>query len=234
MKEDPWTAFEDKYYVGQIVKGTITQLTDFGAFLEVEEGIQGIQGLIHVSEMSWVERIEHPKDILSVGQEVEAKILDYDIQAGRVSFGIKQTTKNPWDEIDIKYPVGTRVMGTVKNFTNSGVFIMLEPGIDAFLHVEDISWTEKYKSASFALKQEEECEVIVIMCDSEHHKIRVGMKQLSEDPWKTTVETYSLKQIITGKITNITDFGIFVQLPTGIQGLIPNPNLQLKTLTKKQ
>ena len=222
MTEDPWNYFEDKYATGDVVTGTVTKLTDFGAFIELEEGIEG---LAHISELSWTKHINHPKEVLSVGEQVEAKILDYDVPDGKVSLGIKQTLPNPWDEVAAKYPEGMRVKRAVKKITHSGAFIELEEGIDGFLHVDNISWTKKYRNPSAVLTEGEEVDVMVLSVDSENHNIRLGMKQLEDDPWQELKQAYAEKRTVEGEITNITDFGIFVRVHGGIEGLINKANL---------
>ncbi len=220
--EDPWIHFEEKYHVNDIVKGKVTKLTDFGAFIELEEGIEG---LVHISEFSWTKKIEKPSDVLKVGDEVEAMILGYDIQAGRVSLGLKQVTANPWDSIAEKYPVGTKVKGKVVKFTNSGAFVQLEDGIDGFLHGDDISWTKKVKHPGSVLTVGQDVDVVVLESDSENHRIRLGMKQLLENPWKQFAEEYKPGSTFEGEITSITDFGVFVKAPNGIEGLVNKANL---------
>jgi small subunit ribosomal protein S1 len=222
MTEDPWLHFEEKYHVDDVVNGTVTKLTDFGAFIELEEGIEG---LAHISEMSWVRRISHPSEILKEGDEVETKILDYDIPQGRVSLGLKQVLPNPWDDIEEKYPEGMRLTGTVKKLTNAGAFVELEEGIDGFLHVDDLSWTKRYKNPGAVLTEGEEIECIVIRNDKENHNVRLGLKQLSEDPWASLKKAYPERSIIEGEVTNITDFGVFVRVQGGIEGLINKSNL---------
>jgi small subunit ribosomal protein S1 len=217
MTEDPWNRFEDTYQVDQVVKGTVTKLTDFGAFIELQEGIEG---LAHISELSWVKRISHPKEVLQVGDEVETKILAYDIPNGKVSLGLKQVLPNPWENMELKYPVGTRLKRPVKKITNSGAFVELDEGIDGFLHVDDISWTKKFKHPSAALEEGSEVECMVIHVDPETHNIRLGVKQLEDDPWESLRKAYPERSIIEGEITNITDFGVFVRVPGGIEGLI--------------
>ncbi len=222
MTPDPWESFEDHYAVDQVVKGTVTKLTDFGAFVEIEEGIEG---LVHISEMSWVQRISHPKEVLEPGQEVETKILDYDIQAGRVSLGLKQVLDNPWDDIDERYPVGKHLHTTVKKLTATGAFVEVEEGIDAFLHVDDLSWTKRYKNPGAVIQEGQELDVVVVLSDPDNQNIRVGVKQLEDDPWQQLKEAYPPKSIIEGEITNITDFGIFVRVQGGIEGLINKMNV---------
>lgn len=222
LTEDPWNHFEEKYSTDQVVKGTVTKLTDFGAFIELEEGIEG---LAHISELSWVQRVSHPKELLKVGDEVETKILDYDVPAGRVSLGLKQVLPNPWTAIPDKYPEGMRVNRTVKKLTNAGAFIELEDGIDGFLHVDDLSWTKRYKNPGAVLTEGEEVECIVIQTDPEHHNVRLGIKQLSEDPWESLKKAYPERSIIEGEVTNITDFGVFVRVQGGVEGLINKSQL---------
>ncbi|MDR0877410.1 MAG: S1 RNA-binding domain-containing protein, partial [Treponema sp.] len=220
--DDPWVHFEDKYHVNDIVKGTVTKLTDFGAFIELEEGIEG---LAHISEFSWVKKINKPEEVLKSGDEVECMILGYDLQAGRVSLGLKQVTANPWTDIDEKYPVGTRLTRKVVKLTNAGAFIELEEGIDGFLHADDISWTKKIKHPGSELEVGKEVEIMVIDLDREGRNIKLGIKQLSEDPWQNFSETYKPGVSVEGEVSSITDFGIFVRVPGGIEGLIHKTNL---------
>ncbi|HAH61800.1 MAG TPA: 30S ribosomal protein S1, partial [Treponema sp.] len=220
--EDPWMHFEEKYHVNDVVKGKVTKLTDFGAFIELEEGIEG---LVHISEFSWTKKINKPSDMVNVGDVVECMILGYDIQAGRVSLGLKQVTANPWDSIGDKYPVGKKVTGKVVKLTNAGAFIALEEGIDGFLHADDISWTKKVKHPGSELQVDQEIEAVVIENDAENHRIKLGIKQLSDDPWKQFAEQYKPGSTLEGEITSITDFGLFVKAPNGIEGLVNKANL---------
>lgn len=219
--DDPWVHFEEKYHVNDIVKGKVTKLTDFGAFIELEEGIEG---LAHISEFSWVKKIQKPQDLLKPNDVVECMILGYDLQAGRVSLGLKQVKDNPWENIGEKYPVGKRIKRKVVKVTNAGAFIELEDGIDGFLHVDDISWTRKAKGQS-GLSIGQEIEVMVISVDVENRNIKLGVKQLSEDPWKSFSETYKPGTPVEGEITSVTDFGLFLRVPGGIEGLIHKTNL---------
>lgn len=220
--EDPWIHFEERYHVNDIVKGKVTKLTDFGAFIELEEGIEG---LVHISEFSWTKKINKPSDMVNVGDEVEAMILGYDIQAGRVSLGIKQVTANPWDTIAEKYPVGTKVHGKVVKVTNAGAFVQLEEGIDGFLHADDISWTKKVKHPGSELSADQEIDVVVTECDVENHRIKVGIKQLTDNPWIQFAQEYKPGSTLEGEVTSITDFGVFVKAPNGIEGLVNKANL---------
>ncbi|MBP3772970.1 MAG: 30S ribosomal protein S1 [Treponema sp.] len=220
--EDPWVHFEDKYHVDDIVEGTVTKLTDFGAFIELEEGIEG---LAHISEFSWTKKVNKASDMVKIGDKIKCMILGYDIPAGRVSLGLKQVTANPWDSISEKYPEGTKLSGKVVKLTNAGAFIQLEDGIDGFLHAEDISWTKKVKHAGSELKVDQDVEVVVLESDSENHRIRVGIKQLTDNPWKKFAEEYKPGSTLEGEITSITDFGVFVKAPDGIEGLVNKANL---------
>ncbi len=222
--EDPWLSFEDKYDVGDVVKGRVTKLADFGAFIELEEGIEG---LAHISELSWVRRINHPREILSVGDEVETKILAYDLQQGRISLGLKQVYPNPWDSIDLQYPVGTHLVRKVKKITNSGAFIEVDEGIDGFLHVDDMSWTKRIRNPASILSEGEDVEVVVIEVDKENRRIRLGIKQLSDDPWRTFASSHPKGSVVEGEITSITDFGIFVRVEGNIEGLVSKQHVVL-------
>ncbi len=220
--EDPWVHFEEKYHVNDIVKGKVTKVPDFGAFIELEEGIEG---LAHISEFSWTKKINKPTDMVKEGDEVECMILGYDIQGGRVSLGLKQVTENPWDTISEKYPVGTKVSGKVVKITNSGAFVQLEDGIDAFLAGEDLSWTKKVKHPGSEIKTGQALDVIVLECDTENRKLRVGVKQLTDNPWKAFASEYKAGSTLEGVVTSINDFGIFVKAPNDIEGLVNKANL---------
>jgi len=224
FSEDPWSTFESRYNVEDVVKGKVTKLTDFGAFVEIEEGIEG---LVHISELSWVKRIKHPQEVLSIGDEAEVMILGYDIQQGRISLGIKQVMANPWDTIIEEYPVGKVLTRKVKKITNAGAFIELEEGIDGFLHADDMSWTKRIKNISSVLKEGDEVEVAVVGVDPEARRISLGVKQLSEDPWSTLENGYPRGTIIEGEITNKTDFGLFVKVNGDIEGLIHKNNISV-------
>ena len=219
---DPWTIFETKYAVDDIVKGKVTKLVDFGAFIEIEEGIEG---LVHISELSWVKRVKHPDEVLSIGDEVETKILGYDLESGRVSLGLKQVLQNPWDSIEDTFPIGHRLKAKIVKITNAGAFVELSEGIDGFLHVDDLSWTRRVKNPGSILKTGEEIEVAIIDVDKPAHRIRLGVKQLSDDPWNYLRQNFPKNSPIDGEITNITDFGVFVKVFGGIEGLVSKYNL---------
>ncbi len=220
--EDPWLHFEDKFHVNDVIKGKVTKLTEFGAFIELEEGIEG---LAHISEFSWVKKINKPEDMVKIGDEVECMILGYDIQAGRVSLGLKQVTDNPWESLTEKYPVGTKLTRKIVKVTNAGAFVELEDGIDGFLHADDLSWTKKVKHPSSELEVGTEIEVMVIESDPETHRIRLGVKQLSDDPWANFASANPPGTYVEGEITSITDFGVFLRVTGGIEGLINKQNL---------
>ena len=219
---DPWIYFEDKFHVNDIVKGVVTKISDFGAFIELADGIEG---LAHISEFSWVKKITKPEELVKPGDEVECMILGYDIQAGRVSLGLKQVKPNPWDTIDQLYPVGSRLTGTVIKMTNAGCFIQLEEGIDGFLHVDDISWTKRIKHPSSEFKVGDTVEVMVLESNPETRRIVLGVKQLTDNPWEDFSSQYGPGAFVEGEISSITDFGVFIKVPGEMEGLIHKQNL---------
>lgn len=208
--------------MNDVVDGTVTKLTDFGAFIELEEGIEG---LAHISEFSWLKKIKSPTEVVKIGDKVKCMILGYDLQAGRVSLGLKQVTENPWESLSQKYPVGMRITRKVIKLTASGAFIELEEGIDGFLHVDDLSWTKKVRHISSEVNVDQEIEVMVIENDPEKHSVRLGVKQLSEDPWDSFSKAFHVGSIVEGEVTSITDFGIFMRVQGGIEGLIPKASV---------
>ncbi len=214
---DPWTFAEEKYPVGTKITGRVVSLTDYGAFVEVEEGIEG---LIHVSEMSWTRKIRHPSKVVSVGDEVEAVVLDIKPESRRISLGMKQTMPNPWDVISEKYPVGSVIEGKIKNITDFGVFIGIDDDIDGLVHISDISWTRRIKHPSEVYKKGDTVQSKVLDIDKGNERFSLGIKQLHDDPWKTVAERYPVGTDINGTVTNVTDFGIFVELEEGIEGLV--------------
>ncbi len=222
MQEDPWFNFEGKYNVGDVVKAPVTKITTFGAFIDIEPGIEG---LAHISELSWTKRVNNPKEILDVGDVVEAKILGYDLDKKRVSLGLKQLEENPWDTIEENYPVGKSFSKPVVKITNSGAFVNLEEGIDGFLHIDDISWTKKIKNMSSFCAEGDVIDVVVIRVEPENRRIRLGVKQLEGNPWQTLRHDYPKFSTISGVVTNVTDFGVFVKVIGDIEGLISKFNL---------
>jgi len=222
FQPDPWSTFEEKYHVNQIITGRITRLTDFGAFIEIEEGIEG---LAHISELSWVKHVKHPKELLEVGNECEAMILGYDIPQGRISLGLKQVLPNPWEDIASRYAVGTRGKWIVKKITNAGAFVELEEGIDAFLHAEDLSWTRKSRNVGAVLTENEPIDAVIISINTEERRIRIGVKQLKEDPWIKFRDKFPQSSVVEGEIIHKTDFGLFVRVEGDIEGLIHKSNL---------
>ncbi|HIC91075.1 MAG TPA: 30S ribosomal protein S1 [Syntrophaceae bacterium] len=214
---DPWTQVQDKYPIGSHVQGKVVNLVNYGAFVELEPGVEG---LIHVSEMSWTRKIRHPSQILSIGDRVEACVLNVIPESKRISLGLKQMEPNPWESISEKYPVGTIIRGRIKNITDFGIFIGIDEGIDGLVHVSDISWTKRFKHPSELYKKGQEVQAVVLNIDKENEKFSLGIKQLTPDPWKEAPKKYKVGKKITGTITHITDFGIFVELEEGIEGLI--------------
>ncbi len=217
LTPDPWESAAEKYPVGSRVTGRVVSLTDYGAFVELEEGIEG---LIHVSEMSWTRKIRHPSKVVSVGETIEAVVLDIKPDARRISLGMKQVKPNPWDVISEKYPVGTTIEGKIKNITDFGIFIGIDEGIDGLVHISDISWTKRIKHPSELYKKGDIVQAIVLDIDKESERFSLGIKQLQSDPWETVEQRYEVGKKITGTVTNVTDFGVFVELEEGIEGLI--------------
>jgi small subunit ribosomal protein S1 len=217
LSTDPWSIASEKYAVGSKVTGVVVSLTDYGAFVELEEGIEG---LIHVSEMSWTRKVRHPSKVVSVGEEVEAVVLDIKPESRRISLGMKQVVPNPWDVIAEKYPVGTTIEGKIKNITDFGLFIGIDEGIDGLVHISDISWIKRIKHPSELFKKGDMVQAIVLDIEKDGERFSLGIKQLQDDPWKSVAERYKVGKEITGTITNLTDFGVFVELEEGIEGLV--------------
>ncbi len=217
LKVDPWIDAHQNFPVGEKVTGQVVNLTDYGAFIEIEEGVEG---LIHISEMCWTRKIKHPSQILSIGDTVDAVVLDLDTENKRISLGMKQIKPNPWDIISEKYPVGTIIEGRIKNITDFGLFIGIDEEIDGLVHISDISWTKKIKHPSELYKKGEEVQAKVLSIDKDNERFTLGIKQLTKDPWEEIPEKYGVGTKVTGKVTNITDFGIFIELEEGIEGLI--------------
>ncbi len=220
--EDPWTTFEERFQVGDTVHGSVTKLTDFGAFVAIADGIEG---LVHVSDLSWVKRVRHPKEILAPGDEMEVKVLAYDLEHAKLSLGLKQLLANPWDDVPERYPVGRRITGRVSNLVSFGAFLNIEEGIDGLLHVEDMSWTERIADPSTLVKVGDEIEVMVLMVDSRQRRIKLGLKQMTEDPWTTLARAYKKGSRISGTVSRKTDFGVFVSVEGDLEALISKNHL---------
>ena len=216
-QKNPWDQIEERFPAGQKVKGKITNLVPYGAFVELEEGVEG---LIHVSELSWTKRIMRPSDILTVGQEVEAVVLGVNKEEQKISLGLRQLEPNPWDEIEHKFTIGSRVKGTIRNMTAYGAFVELDEGIDGMIHVSDLSWTRKINHPSEVFKKGDEVEAEVIDIDKTNQRISLGIKQLSEDPWKNIDQKYKIGDLVKGNVTKLASFGAFVQLQDDIDGLV--------------
>jgi small subunit ribosomal protein S1 len=216
-QKNPWHETESRFPVGSHVKGKVTNLVPYGAFVEIEEGVEG---LIHVSELSWTKRITRPSDVLNIGQEVEAVVLGVNKEEQKISLGVRQLEPNPWDEIEHRYPIGKQVKGTVRNMTAYGAFLELEEGIDGMVHVSDMSWTRKINHPSEMLKKGDEIEAVVIDIDKNAQRISLGLKQMEEDPWKAIEGKYKIGELVKGKVSKIASFGAFVELEGDIDGLV--------------
>lgn len=217
LTEDPWTTVDERYPEGGRVTGRVVSLTDYGAFVELEPGIEG---LIHVSEMSWTAKIRHPSRVVAVGDTVEAVVLNLNKEKKRISLGMKQVEPNPWDVIGEKYPVGTTIQGKIKNITDFGLFIGIDEGIDGLVHISDLSWTKRVKHPSELYKKGEEIQAIVLNIDKENERFSLGVKQLTPDPWEEIPARYPVGSSVVGTVTNVTDFGLFVEIEEGIEGLV--------------
>lgn len=217
QSEDPWANVEEKYAIGTRVKGKVVSITDYGAFLELETGVEG---LVHISEMTWSKHIKHPNRLVGIGDEVEAEVLNIEKDKKRISLGIKQVSPNPWDNIEERCPVGSVVEGTVRNLTEFGAFVEIEDGVDGLIHISDMSWTQKLKHPSEMIKKKDEVKCKVLKIDTENERISLGLKQLEPDPWELVADKYKAGQDIIVKITKTANFGAFAEIEPGIEGLI--------------
>ncbi len=217
LKADPWATVADRFPVGEKTMGKVVSITDYGVFVELEEGVEG---LIHVSEMTWSKKPRHPSKMVTVGDELEIMVLNIEPETKRISLGMKQLLPNPWDLVTENYPVGSVIEGKVKNITDFGIFIGIEEGIDGLIHVSDLSWTERIKHPSEKYSKGETIQAAVLKIDKANERFSLGIKQLEPDPWQAAYNNYPSGTIIEGKITNVTDFGVFVQLEEGIEGLV--------------
>ncbi|MGC1482090.1 MAG: 30S ribosomal protein S1 [Chthoniobacterales bacterium] len=216
-QSNPWEAIEERFPVGQTVRGKVTNLMPYGAFVEIE---QGVEGLIHVSELSWTKRIARPSDVLTLGQEVEAVVLGVNKEEQKISLGVRQLEANPWDEIEHRYTIGKQVSGAVRNMTAYGAFIELEEGIDGMVHVSDLSWTRKLNHPSEMLKKGDPVEAVVIDIDKANQRISLGVKQLEGDPWQNIEQQFKIGDLVKGTVSKLANFGAFVQLEGNIDGLV--------------
>jgi small subunit ribosomal protein S1 len=224
---DPWTEVENKYAVGTRIKGRVASLTDYGAFVELEAGIEG---LVHISEMTWSHEIRHPSKLVAVGDRIEAVVLSLDKKGRKISLGMKQIEQNPWDVIEKKYQPGTRVEGKVRSITDFGVFVGISDGIDGLIHISDLSWTKHIKHPSEIFKKGQKVDAVVIKIDREKERLSLGFKQLTADPWEKEIpEKFKVGSPAIGKISKITEFGVFVELSEEVEGLIHVSELGLAT-----
>ena len=217
MTDNPWEDIERKFPMGQKVKGQVTKLLPYGAFIEIE---RGVEGLVHVSELSWVKRITRPSDVLEIGQEIEAVVLGISIEEQKISLGVRQLEANPWDEIELRYPVGATIKGPVRNLTAYGAFVELEEGIDGMIHVSDMSWTRKINHPSEVLNKADEVEALVLAIDKTNQRVSLGIKQTETDPWSLIDERFKVGDLVKGTVAKIASFGAFVSLDGDIDGLI--------------
>jgi len=207
----------EKYSIGSVVEGKVVNLTDYGVFVELEPGVEG---LVHISEMYWTREIKHPSRVLSLGETINVMVLEVNPETKRISLSLKQTTPNPWEKLKEKYPIGTIVKGVVRNITNFGVFVGIEEKIDGLIHVSDISWKQRVTHPSEFFKKGQEVEAVVLNVDVENEKFSLGIKQIEKNPWDDLPQRYAVGSVVTGKITNFTDFGIFMEIEEGIEGLV--------------
>jgi small subunit ribosomal protein S1 len=214
---DPWTNAAQTFAIGARLRGQVVSVTDYGAFVELEKGIEG---LIHVSEMSWSKRAVHPSKVVNVGDTVEVQVLGVDEGNRRISLGLKQTEPNPWQALAQLHPIGSTISGKVKSITDFGVFVEIEPGIDGLAHISDLSWVKKVRHPSELYKKGDEVQAVVLGIEVEHERVSLGVKQLTPDPWDSVAQRYPLNAVVKGKVSSVADFGVFVELEEGIEGLI--------------
>ncbi len=217
LRPDPWATVVERYPVGSKTIGKVVSITDYGVFVEIEEGVEG---LIHISEMTWSKKPRHPSKLVTVGDEVEVMVLNIETETKRISLGMKQLQPNPWDLVTENYPVGSIIEGKIKNITDFGVFIGIEEGIDGLIHVSDLSWTERIKHPSEKYSKGETIQAVVLKIDRENERFSLGVKQLEPDPWTAAMNNYPARSIVEGTVTNVIDFGVFVQIEEGIEGLV--------------
>lgn len=228
-ESNPWEEIEQRYPIGTRVKGKIVNLVPYGAFIEIEPGIEG---LIHVSEMSWVKNVTDPTEVVKKGDLVEAEVLSIQKEEGKISLGIKQTEKNPWDDVEEKYPLGSNVTAEIRNLTNYGAFVELEPGIDGLIHISDLSWIKKISHPSEVLKKGDKIDTIILSVDKDSKKITLGVKQLENNPWDDIKDTLPIGTIVKGTVSKIAEFGAFVELENGIEALVHATELSDQPFSK--
>ena len=222
LQPHPWDNIDQKYPVGTKINGKIVSLTDYGAFVEIEKGIEG---LIHISEMSWTQHIKHPSQVVSMGQMVDAIILSLDKDGKKISLGMKQLEPDPWTTLMQKYPIGSKHMGTVRNLTNFGVFVELEEGVDGLVHISDLSWTKKIRHPGEVVKKGDKIDVVVLGVDTESRKISLGHKQINDNPWENFEKEYAVGKLVEAKVVRIIEKGLIAELPLGVDGFIPATQL---------
>ena len=229
LQEHPWEDIEEKYPIGSVIKGKIVSIADYGAFVELEKGVEG---LIHISEMTWNRYNTHPAKIVNLGEIVEVKVLSIEKEKKRISLGLKQLTPDPWEDIEKKYPIGSKHTGHIMNMTNFGVFVELEEGIDGLIHISDLSWTKKVRHPSEVLKKGEDVEVVILEINKSERRISLGYKQLTEDPWKKFEDTYKINSMVTGKILRFIEKGLIVELPYKLEGFVPISQMEESSIGK--
>ena len=229
LSPHPWEGIQDKYPEGSVVTGKVVSIADYGAFIELENGVEG---LVHVSEMSWTRNIVHPSKLLNVGDQIEVKILNVDKDRKRISLGIKQLTPDPWEGIEEKYPIDSKHKGRIRNMTNFGAFIEMEDGIDGLIHISDLSWTRKVKHPSEVLKKNEEVEIVVLDMNKEERRLSLGYKQVSADPWPAFEEAYQVGTITQAKVIRFIEKGLVVELPLGLEGFVPLSQLHESSMAQ--
>ncbi|MFQ5602910.1 MAG: 30S ribosomal protein S1 [bacterium] len=229
LQPHPWDNVKDKYNVGDVVKGKVVNISDYGTFVELEKGIEG---LIHISEMSWTQHIKHPSKIVSLGETVEAKILNIDYEGRKISLGLKQLEPDPWTDIEAKYPVNSKQKGIVRNLTNFGAFVELEEGVDGLIHISDLSWTKKIRHPGEVVKKGDEVEIVVLNIDKDNRRISLGYKQTTENPWNQFEKVYKPQAKTKGRIVRMIEKGVIVELPDGVDGFVPLSQLKQEGIRK--
>ncbi|MCM8761305.1 MAG: S1 RNA-binding domain-containing protein, partial [Candidatus Omnitrophica bacterium] len=215
-KQNPWESVETKYPVGSKVKGTVVNLVPYGAFVELEKGVEG---LLHISELSWTKKYTNPNELLAIGDRIEVQVLDTDKQNKKISLGLKQLESNPWLEVEKKYSVGQKVKGKVRNLTDYGAFVELEDGIDGLVHVSDISWTKRIGHPKDVFKKGEKIEAVVLAVDAANRRISLGIKQLTADPWDDIAAKFPPETLVQGRVTKVANFGLFIEIDKDLEGL---------------